>query len=846
MKGTWFKKLLPHFIAVAVFAIVAIVYCKPVLQGKVLNQHDSQGWKGMAQQSFEVKEKTGHFPLWTNSMFAGMPAYQIAMEGTSNIGAGISFISKAYSLWLPEPISYFFIAGLSFYILCIILGLNPWVGILGGLAYAYSTYNPIIVSVGHNTKMMSIAYAPVVIAGVLLLFNKKYIAGLLITAFFSSVLIGQNHLQIVYYLILIIGALSIGFLIKSFKEKQIGSGIIALALAAIGGFIGLGINASLIMPTYDYAKETMRGGVSQLTLSESDKASNKSKGGLDKDYALRWSAGKMETFTFMVPGLFGGSNGGNEHSVNAKFVEKLAAVGVPEENAVNMLNAYSYWGNMSSLNETTSGPVYLGVIICFLFIIGLFYLDSWLKWPLVAASLLGIVLAWGNSFMGFNAFMLDYLPFYNKFRAPSMAFVIPQICIPVLAALTLDKILKEANYTEAFKKLKKGIIASIAALAIIAGFWLSADYSGKGDADIKTNFEHSFTQSASGQPVSPQMQQQALSMAKDLMTALREDRKSETGSDLFRSIIFMVLAAGVLWFALKKKINITVAAITLTVLCLIDLMGVDTRYLNSTDFMDKEEVSNLFTPSAADEQIMKDPDHANFRVFNQSGNFTNESVTSYHHNSIGGYHPAKLGLYQDLIEHQITKGNVNVFNMLNTKYIITQGANGQPIAQINANAYGTCWLVKGIKWVKTPNEEMLALDSTNLRDTAVINESYKSSIPAAPQTDSTTSIKLISRENDAIKYESNAATAQFAVFSEIYYNRGWDAFIDGKKTNYAKVNYVLRGIALPAGKHIIEFIFEPRAYYTGNTISFWCALLVYLLLAAGLFFLLKKSKGSQL
>lgn len=342
------------------------------------------------------------------------------------------------------------------------------------------------------------------------------------------------------------------------------------------------------------------------------------------------------------------------------------------------------------------------------------------------------------------------------------------------------------------------------------------------------------------------MQQQAQAMAKDLMAALREDRKSETGRDLFRSIIFIALAAGILWFALKKKLNVTMATIALAVLCLVDLMGVDTRYLNSSDFMEKEEVSNLFTPTSADEQIMKDPDHANFRVFNQSGNFTNESVTSYHHNSIGGYHPAKLGLYQDLIEHQITKGNVNVFNMLNTKYIITQGANGQPVAQVNPYAYGTCWLVKGIKYVKTPNEEMLALDSTNLKDTAVINESFKNIIPSLPQPDSTATIKLVSRQNDDIKYESNAATAQFAVFSEIYYNRGWDAFVDGKKTAYAKVNYVLRGIALPAGKHNIEFKFEPKAYYTGNTISFWCAILVYLLLAAGVFYLVKNRKNNQL
>ncbi len=419
MKKINFSGLLPHVIAVAVFAIVAIIYCKPALNGKVLQQSDTQGWKGMSQQSFEVRERTGRFPLWTNSMFGGMPTYQIAMEGTSKIGIVVAYASNAYSLWLPLPIAFFFIASLSFYILCIVAGIKPWVGILGGLAYAYSTYNPIIVSVGHNTKMLSIAYAPAVIAGVLLLFQKKYLAGLLMTAFFSAVMIGQNHFQIVYYLLIIIAAMSIGFIVHSFKNNELKNGLIATTLALIGGIIGLGINAGSIMPTYDYAKETMRGGVSKLSLNATDSSGNKTKGGLDKDYAMRWSAGKMETFTFLVPGLFGGSNGGDEQSNNAKMVQKLTEIGVPEENALAMTNGYSYWGNMSSSSETTSGPVYLGAIICFLFILGLFYTDHWIKWPLVAASLLGIVLAWGNSFMGFNSFMLDYLPFYSKFRAPS-------------------------------------------------------------------------------------------------------------------------------------------------------------------------------------------------------------------------------------------------------------------------------------------------------------------------------------------------------------------------------------------------------------------------------------------
>ena len=834
-----FKKLVPHIIAIAIFALVAMVYCKPSLNGKVLNQHDTQGWKGMAQQSFEVKEKTGSFPLWTNSMFGGMPTYQIAMGGTSNIGAGIEVVRNAFSLWLPEPMSFFFIASLCFYILCIVLGANPWVSIFGGLAYAYSTYNPIIVSVGHNTKMMSLAYAPMIIAGLQLLFKRKYIVGFLITALFAAFTIGQSHLQVVYYLFIIAGCITVAFFINAYKEKNMLHGLKASALALAAGLLGLAVCAGSIMPTYDYAKETMRGGKSQLTLNASDSSTNKTKGGLDKDYALRWSLGKMETFTFLVPGLYGGSNGGNEHTADSKTVEKFGEVGVPEENALGALNGYSYWGAMSSLSETTSGPVYLGAIVCLLFILGLFYVNSWHKWWIIAASVIGILLAWGNNFMGFNSFMLEYLPFYNKFRAPSMALVIPQICIPILAVLTLSKLVNETDYEAAFKKLRNGAIAAAAVLVLLGAFWAMADYTGKGDADIKKGFVENFSRGQNGQ----QDVAQGESLAKEIMTAIISDRKHEAGMDLLRTFLFMAAAVALVALVVKKKISPLVATVALTILSLVDIIGVDKRYLNYDDFREKEEVTDAFTPSAADTQIKNDPDHANFRVFNQSGNFTNESVTSYHHNSIGGYHPAKLGLYQDLIENQIGKGNMGVLNMLNTKYFIGQGQNGQPIAQLNPGAFGPCWLVKGIKFVTSVNNEMLALDSTNLRDTAVVNESFKASIKQLPVADSLASIKISERQNDKITYAFNASAPQFAVLSEIYYNRGWNAYIDGQNADYVKTNYALRGIAIPAGKHTVDFRFEPTAYKTGNAISFWGVALIYLILAIALFLLFKKKKN---
>ena len=843
MKKVNWKLLIPHIIAIGLFALVAIVYCKPSLQGKVLSQHDIQAWKGMAQQSFEVKEKTGHLPLWTNSMFGGMPAYQIAFEQGTNISAGIAYFTKALTLGLNEPASFFFLACLCFYILCLVAGANPWVAILGAISYAYSTYDPVIITAGHNSKMISLAYAPMVIAGLMLLYKRKYLLGFVVTALFASIFISQNHLQIVYYTLLIAGMMAIANLVKAYKEKEFIHSIKASVLGLAAGMIGLATCAVNILPTYEYAKETMRGGISQLTLGKD--SLNKTKGGLDKDYALRWSFDKMETFTVMVPGMFGGSNGGNEHSSSAKMVEKMTELGVPEESALGAVNGYSYWGGMSSLSETTSGPAYLGAVICFLFIFGLFYVKSWHKWWILSASILGILLAWGSSFKGFNYFMLDYMPYLNKFRAPSMAMVIPQLCFPIMAVLAISKLTVETNFALAWKKLRSSVIAAGVVMFILAAFYFTADFTGKGDTEIRDNFKQGMLQSPRGQQPNPQMLQQADDTSKAWMKALRDDRKDLMGMDLLRTLLLITLAIVLIGLYIRKKIKAMVLSIGLILLSGFDLIGIDTKYLNYDKYKEAEEVENSFTPTAADARILKDPDHANFRVFNQTSSYTNESATSYHHNSIGGYSPAKLGLYQDIIEHQINKGNINVLNMLNTKYFIVSDPTGrQEIAQPNPGAFGNCWLVKGIKFVATPNEEMLALDSTNLRDTAVVAESFKSIIKELPQFDSSASIKLADRQNDKISYTFSSSSPQFAVLSEIYYKAGWDAYIDGQKTDYAKVNYILRGLYVPTGKHSIEFRFEPRSFTTGKSITIWSTALIYLLILASLVFYFKKKPAN--
>jgi hypothetical protein len=840
MKKLDFKKILPHLVAIGIFLIVAIVYCKPALQGKVVSQIDTQGWQGMSHQSVEFHDKYGFYPLWTESMFSGMPAYQIFLDARTHILVG--YLGNLITLGLPKPVSFFFLACICFYILSLVAGANPWLGILGGISYAYSTFDPIIISVGHDTQMMSIAYMPAVLAGLLLLLRKQYWLGFTVTALFSALLIGQNHLQMVYYTLIVSLVITITFLIKSYKEKQFASAVRGAALALVAGVLGLACSAVTMMPTYEYAQESMRGGRSELVIpGQSD---NKTKGGLDKDYAFRYSLGIPETLTFIVPGLYGGSNGGNEYTTSSKFVDKFSAMGVPEDNAVQYANAYSYWGDQ----QPTSGPVYLGAIICLLFIFGLLYVKSWHRNWIIAATIIGIVLAWGANFKLVNYFLFDHLPFYNKFRAPSMGLVIPQLCFPLLAVLGLTRLLDgSVTPEETWKKLKQtGIITGVI-MVLLLGFYFSASFSGKNDKLLKGNFEQSMLrQVPQGQSPSPQLEQQAQAMSSSLMTALENDRRDLMGGDLLRSFLLIAIAFVIMMLFVKKKVTPLIFIASLTVLSGFDLIGVDTRYLNSNSYVDDSDFESAFTPTEADQQILNDPDHANFRVFNTTvGDPYSDASTSYFFNSVGGYHPAKLGLYNDLITYQLGKGNLKVFDMLNTKYfIVANPQTGKPMAQLNPNAYGNAWLVKGIKYVDNANEEMNALDSTDLRDTAVVEKKYQSLIKEAPVPDSTASISMIKNMDDTINYSFHSKTPQFAVLSEIYYPRGWNAFIDGKKADYVKTNYVLRGMYVPAGEHKIKFIFEPKSYWEGRTITIIANLLVMLSILLAVVFITRQKKPS--
>lgn len=825
-----FKIALPHILAIAIFLIVAVIYCQPALQGKVLNNVDNQGWRGMAQQSFEFKEKYGRFPYWTNSMFSGMPGYQIAFETPNKISIGVLH-NYIFTLGLPKPINYFFLACLMAYFLFMVLRVNPWIGVMGAITYAYSTYDAVIIAVGHDTKMICIGYAPAVIASLLLLFQKRYILGTVLTALFAAMIVWQNHIQITYYTFITALALGIAFTIYSIRKGEAKHVIITGALAIIAGAVALGVNTINIWPMKEYAKETMRGGRSELT--DTTNQSNKSEGGLNKDYAFYWSYGISETFTILVPGIYGGSNGGNElKAEGSKFVEKLSEVGIPEENAVQAANTYAYWGTQPS----TSGPVYLGAVICFLFILGMVFLKGWVKWGIFGACIFAFSLAWGKNFESINYFLFDYLPLYNKFRAPTMALVIPQLGFGMIACLAANEILYgNVDKEDLWKKFRLASFITIGILALLAIMYISFDYTGKNDAALRQNFVTGMMQQAAGgQQPNPQMQQQADDLARSIMNGLKEDRQSLFGIDLLRSVFFILVAAGAIALFLKNKINGTMALVVIVLMSSIDVLAVGKRYLNNEKFVEPTDFESIFIPTQADIKIKTDSGY--FRVFDQTSNSPFEdSRTSYHHNSIGGYSPVKLALYQDIIERQLSKSNLQVYNMLNTKYFIAANSQGQqPEAQLNPEALGNAWFVKGIRFAKNADEEMNILSTLNTKDSVVIDTRFQKIAGNQPAFDSSASIELIQNLNDKISYKSRAANNQFAVFSEVHYPHGWNAYIDGKKTDYSRVNYVLRGMPVPSGDHTIEFRFEPRSVILGDKITMWLSVLLYLMLVAGL------------
>ena len=814
MKNIPVKKILPHVIAVLIFLIVSVLFCKPVLEGNVLNQHDVKGWKGIAQNAFDYKEKNGHFPLWNSNVFSGMPNYQIALDGKS----ALPNMNKIFSLGLPDPMHYFFIACVCFYILCLSLGLRPVVGILGALAFAFSTYNPVILSAGHMTKMLSIAYMPLLLAGLILIYEKKYWLGLAVTTLGTVMEIGANHPQINYYFFLVAAAVTIGYLVHWIKKKEwkhIGIAFGTTALAAAAGIATCSIS---FLIGSEYAKATIRGG-KNISI-DGDEVKVVKTSGLDTSYAFQYSFTKAEPLVALMPNAFGGSSA-NTLDENSNVVKELTDNGVPESSAMQVTGSLpKYWGGL----ESTSGPAYIGAIICILALIGFVVVKHPLRWGLLAASVLAILLSWGKFFPGFNVFIFENLPMYNKFRAPSMALVMMQLTLPIMAVLTVQQLFFEAGSREYLKANFKKILYTIGGLTgFLILLYLGMDYSSSIDQQILTN---KWDNSGSD------------TIGRSIVAGLKADRSEMFGGQLLRTLAYAALILVLLWLYLKNTLKPVIITIILASVTLIDLFVIGKKYLNEDNYISKDEMqAENFTKTAMDEQILADKDPS-FRVYNsgQDRFSASDFRVSAFHKAIGGYHPAKLRIYQDIIERYLYNNpNPQVLNMLNTKYIIAQNPqNGQQTLIPNTEAYGNCWLVKNVRLVKNDVEEIQAIATTDLKDTAIVQQSFAAAV-IQPQWDSTANIALTKFDNDTMEYNFDSRGPQFAVFSEVYYADGWNAYVDGKKAEYVKTNYVLRGLSIPAGKHAIKFIFEPAIYKKGIAISYIGSYFVLLFVLGGFF-----------
>ncbi|MES2849575.1 MAG: YfhO family protein [Bacteroidota bacterium] len=876
MKNLSFKNIAPHLIAVVVFLIVTFIFCKPALEpGVVLQQGDITAVESMKHQSDLYKEQHGVYPLWITSMFSGMPAYNVMFEGPVS---PFTYIDKAMQLWLPKPLNVFFLFSICFYIFCMCVRIRPYVAIFASLAFAYATYNPILVVAGHDTKLLAMAYAPALIGSIIVLFEKQYLKGFILTALFATLHLIQNHQQISYYVFIILGFMTVAYLVRWIKEKDFAHIGKAGAIVTSAAVMAVAINSILILPVYDYAKDSKRGG--QLIMDRkggtNKPATDKNKTtGLSIDYAFQWSNTKSEGLNVMFPGINGygayvSQREGeyniyprlDDNSAVATYLsEKLNVPGDQVENLVSNISTSLYWGDKPG----TTGPAYLGAVVCCLFVLGMFFGDNKHKWWILAASITGIILAMGKSLPSINNFLFEHLPLYNKLRTPEMSMVIPQFLFPMLAVMGVQRII-DGNYTDGAKKLKLTAITMAIIFAVAGALYFSFDYSKENKTrtrefnsivavqDSSTNGKLQLL-SEKEQPLADNQLYENFvyqakgdtKIAKDILDALHKDREALLKGDIVRAFIFVLLTLGLIGLFIYKKINNVVLLIALPLLVLFDLVPIGTHYLNEKSFETAGNYkANEFTASPADEKVLQDKD-PNYRVFDMSGGDPfQDAKPSYFHKSIGGYHPAKIGIYDDLAAYQLN-GNLNtaVLNMLNAKYIIQSTPDRKSkTAYPNPGALGNCWFVKGAKFVNGPAEEMKALDNFEPKDTAVIDNSFKNIVTGFVAPDSAATIKQTSFDNMEIKYESNSSTANLAVFSEVYY-RDWKAYIDGKEVPVAKANYVLRALVIPAGKHAINFKFEPKVFNTSYIVSKYANWLLLAILVVFTFMLFKNSSDKK-
>ncbi len=804
-----YKKFLPHLVVFVLFIVASLAYFNPVLQGKKIFQSDIVQYTGMAKQQNDFRKATGEETYWTDAAFGGMPTYQLGAKYPNNYIKQLDLAIR----FLPRPADYLFLYFIGMYILFLVLKVDYKLAFLGALAFGFSTYLIIILGVGHNAKAHAIAYMPFVLSGIFLTFRGKYLWGFLLLTVSMALELVANHFQMTYYLMLLVVIIGIAYLIDAFKKKLLPHYFKAVGIMAAGVLIAVGLNATNILATKEYADASTRG-KTELTIN-ADGTPKENKTGLDFDYITEYSYGKLESFNLFIPRFMGGSST-EAFPKDSKTVESLMRMGASSQEANQVLKQVPmYWGDQSFVGA----PAYAGAIIIFLAVLALFLIRGRLKWWVVSAFVLTLLLSWGKNFSGLTEFFIDYVPLYDKFRAVSSIQVIIELILPILAIVGLHQFFSQFEKEEEKKKAllySTGIVGGITLIFILFKSSLF-DFASPYDSYFRDELGLPF------------------------LEAIREDRISLFTSDAIRSLIFVLLTVAVLWFFMKGTLKKGFAIAALCVLVLVDLVGVDRRYVNEEDFVQAKLVDEPFQKNGADIQILEDDGH--YRVYDATTNAFNSGRASYYHNALGGYHAAKPGRIQDLNEFYISNGNIGILNMMNVRYIIVQNKNGGAVAQRNPYANGNAWFVENVLPAENANEEIQLLDSLNTKVTAVINKEFLSKIPAQNiQRDTISTIELFSYKPNHLVYEASTDTDQLVIFSEIYYPKGWNAYINGKPAEYFRANYVLRAMVIPPGNNKIEFKFEPKVIQTGSTISLVSSIIFLLILLSGLYFAFRKKE----
>ncbi|MBN1599358.1 MAG: hypothetical protein JW894_13780 [Bacteroidales bacterium] len=820
------SELLPIFIALILFVILSAIYMAPALQGKDLQQTDVIQFKGMSKELIDYREETGKEALWTNSVFGGMPAYLISTKYKSNF---LRVFHKIFTLNNWRPICYIFLYLLGFYLALLAFGVNRWLSIVGAIAYAFSTYFFNIIEAGHISKVMALGYMPPIIAGVHLGFRGRYLWGATMLGLFLSLQLLVVHLQITYYTFLIILVYGIFEFIDVVRKSNYRKFLTAIAVMIPAALLAVGSNFGNILTTYEYGKYSTRS-ESELTLYEENKTT-----GLEKDYILDWSLGIAETFVLMIPNFQGGASYSklSEKSKTYEFLKQIQGAA----NAKKTIKVMpTYWGP-----QRFTSPVYAGAIVIFLFVLGLLIVRGQLKWWLLTISILSLTLAWGKNFPWLSDLFIDYLPGYDKFRAVTMTLIIAEFSFPLLGMLALQRVFTQDTSQN---ELLKSVMQAFYITGGICLFFILF-------APALFTFESAMDERYLAQG------------ATEFVNALKADRLAMLRKDTFRSVLFIALAAGVLYFYLKNNIKLSHAVFTLGVLILIDMWTVNKRVLNNDDFVTKRAAKNAITESTADKFILSDP-NLNYRVLNLSVSPFQDATTSYFHKSIGGYHGAKMRRYQEIYDFSVLnemqqiigalqKGSIasadsalkraNTLNMLNTKYIIY---NPEAAPLTNEYALGSAWFVSSIIWAKNADEEIKDIITFIPENEVIIDERFKTMVgDFNPEQDSVASIELKSYAPNKLLYSTTSSKKQLAVFSEIYYPKGWNVYIDDNKSEHFRSNYILRAMIIPAGDHEVEFRFEPRSYYLGNNIAKASSGILLLLILGTLLLEIKKSSKDK-